>query len=54
MGYPIWWWIAVWPVDSFISSNDFTGKTVILFCSSSSSDLGDSGELLAEMAGTGN
>lgn len=54
IGYPIWWGIAAWPVDSFISSNDFTGKTVIPFCTSSSSDMGDSGELLAEMAGTGN
>jgi hypothetical protein len=32
---------------------DFTGKTVIPFCTSSSSDLGDSGNLLAEEAGTG-
>ena len=33
--------------------DDFTGKTVIPFCTSSSSGLGDSGELLAELAGTG-
>ena len=46
--------IAAWPVDSFIEANDFTGKTVIPFCTSSSSGLGQSGELLAEMAGTGN
>ena len=32
---------------------DFTGKTVIPFCTSSSSNLGESGQLLAEMAGTG-
>lgn len=54
IGYPIWWGIAAWPVDSFIEANDFTGKTVIPFCTSSSSGLGQSGELLAEMAGTGN
>ena len=53
IGYPIWWGIAAWPVDSFIAANDFTGKTVIPFCTSSSSGLGESGELLAEMAGTG-
>ena len=53
IGYPIWWHIAAWPVNSFVKSNDFTGKTVIPFCTSSSSDLGESGELLAEMAGTG-
>jgi flavodoxin len=53
IGYPIWWGIAAWPVDNFINANDFTGKTVIPFCTSSSSGLGESGELLAELAGTG-
>ena len=53
IGYPIWWGIAAWPVDTFVEANDFTGKTVIPFCTSSSSDLGESGQLLAEMAGTG-
>lgn len=53
IGYPIWWGIAAWPVDGFIAANDFTGKTVIPFCTSSSSGLGESGELLAEAAGTG-
>ena len=54
IGYPIWWGIAAWPVNDFIQSNDFTGKTVIPFCTSSSSSLGESGDLLEEMAGTGN
>ena len=53
IGYPIWWGIAAWPVDTFVEANDFTGKTVIPFCTSSSSGLGESGELLAELAGTG-
>ena len=53
IGYPIWWGIAAWPTDSFVKANDFTGKTVIPFCTSSSSGLGQSGELLAELAGTG-
>ena len=53
IGYPIWWGIAAWPVDTFVEANDFTGKTVIPYCTSSSSDLGESGQLLAEMAGTG-
>lgn len=54
IGYPIWWGIAAWPVDNFVKDNDFNGKTVIPFCTSSSSGLGDSGHLLAQMAGTGN
>lgn len=53
IGYPIWWGIAAWPVNGFVTANDFTGKTVIPFCTSASSGLGESGELLEEMAGTG-
>ena len=54
IGYPIWWGIAAWPVDTFVKSNDFNGKTVIPFCTSSSSGLGQSGDLLAEEANGGN
>ena len=53
IGYPIWWGIAAWPVDTFVKNNDFTGKTVIPFATSSSSSMGQSGSLLADMAGTG-
>lgn len=53
IGYPIWWGIAAWPVDTFVKNNDFTGKTVIPFATSSSSGMGQSGSLLADMAGTG-
>lgn len=53
IGYPIWWGIAAWPVDSYIKANDFTGKTVIPFCTSASSGIGESDTLLREAAGTG-
>lgn len=53
VGYPVWWGIAAWPVNQFIEENDFTGKTVIPFCTSASSEIGDSGQLLEETAGTG-
>lgn len=53
IGYPIWWGIAAWPVDTFVKNNDFTGKTVIPLATSSSSGMGQSGSLLADMAGTG-
>lgn len=52
-GYPLWWREAAWPVNSFVKSNDFTDKTVVTFCTSQSSDLGESGKHLSEMAGTG-
>ncbi len=50
IGYPLWWRAAAWPVNDFMKNNDFTGKTVIPFCTSTSDGLGQSGELLAEMA----
>ena len=53
IGYPIWWGIAAWPVNQFVTGNDFTGKAVIPFCTSASSGLGQSSTLLAEEAGTG-
>ncbi len=53
IGYPIWWGIAAWPVNQFVTGNDFTGKAVIPFCTSASSGLGQSGTLLSEAAGTG-
>ncbi len=54
IGYPIWWGIAAWPVDNFVKDNDFSDKTVIPFCTSTSSGLGQSGELLEQMANGGN
>lgn len=52
IGYPIWWHAAAWPVNRFVTENDFTGKTVIPFSTSASS--GEAGgEALAEMAKTG-
>lgn len=53
IGYPIWWGIAAWPMSSFVAVNDFTGKTVIPFCTSVSSGIGQSGELLAELVDAG-
>lgn len=54
IGYPIWWGVAAWPVDTFVKANDFNGKTVIPFCTSASSGLGRSGDLLAKEANGGN
>ncbi len=54
IGYPIWWGIAAWPVDTFAKENNFDGKTVIPFCTSASSSLGQSGELLQKEANSGN
>lgn len=54
IGYPLWWREASWVVNDFVKDNDFSGKDVIPFCTSTSDGIGDSGIHLAEMAGTGN
>lgn len=54
IGYPIWWGIAAWPVDTFVKANDFSDKTVIPFCTSASSGLGESGTRLQKEAKSGN
>lgn len=54
IGYPIWWGVAAWPVNTFVKANNFNGKTVIPFCTSASSDIGNSGNLLENVAGSGN
>lgn len=53
IGYPIWWGEAAYPMASFVKANDFTGKTVIPFCTSASSGLGQSAEHLSEVANGG-
>ncbi len=53
LGYPIWWGEAAWPLRTFVEGNDFDGKVVVPFCTSASSGIGRSGELLAEAAATG-
>lgn len=53
VGFPIWWGSASWVMDGFAAGNDFTGKTVVPFCTSGSSPLGDGGQQLAAMSGTG-
>ena len=42
--------IAAWPVNTFVKANDFTNKTVIPFCTSASSGIGNSGKILEDDA----
>ena len=53
IGYPIWWGEEPRIMDTFVESYDFTGKTVIPFCTSGGSGIGASGSNLASNAGTG-
>ncbi len=51
VGYPIWYGEAAFPVTTFVKANDFSGKKVIPFCTSTHVDLGDSAKNLAKAAG---
>ena len=50
LGYPIWWGEEPRILDTFAESYDFTGKTVIPFCTSAASGIGQSGSNLAALA----
>ena len=53
VGYPIWYGVAAFPAASFIKSQDFSGKIVVPFCTSHSSELGDSDIKLKDVASGG-
>lgn len=50
IGYPIWWGEAPRIVSTFMESYDFTGKTLVPFCTSGGSGMGSSASNLAELA----
>ncbi len=54
VGYPIWWGEEPRIMDTFVESYDFTGVTMIPFCTSGGSGIGRSGKNLAENAKSGN
>ena len=53
IGYPIWWGQEPRIMDTFVESYDFTGITLIPFCTSGSSGIGQSGSNLEANAGSG-
>ena len=42
LGYPIWWGTFPAPVRTFLSEYDFSGKTIVPFCTHEGSGLGHS------------
>ncbi len=40
VGYPVWWYREPSIIDSFLAAYDFTGKKIVLFATSGSSDIG--------------
>lgn len=49
VGYPIWWDEAPAMIATFLAENDFSGKTIIPFCTSASDDIGNSLHVFSEL-----
>lgn len=49
VGYPIWWDEAPAMIATFLAENDFSGKTIIPFCTSASDDIGNSLHIFSEL-----
>ena len=49
VGFPIWWGEEPRIMDTFLESYDFSGKTMIPFCTSSSSGIGSSGKNMEKL-----
>ena len=42
LGFPIWWGVAPTVVNTFLESQDFSGKEIVIFATSGGSGLGNS------------
>ncbi|MDE5575761.1 MAG: flavodoxin [Oscillospiraceae bacterium] len=49
IGYPIWWGEAPRIVSTFMESYDFSGKTIVPFCTSGGSGMGSSAKNLEKL-----
>ena len=46
VGFPIWWYVAPTIINTFLESYDFTGKTIVPFCTSGGSGVGKTDKVL--------
>ena len=49
VGYPIWWDEAPAMISTFLDSYDFSGKTIVPFCTSSSDEIDNSLHIFSEI-----
>ena len=49
-GFPVWWYRQPSIIDTFLESYDLSGKTIVPFATSGSSQIGDSGRIMQELA----
>lgn len=51
VGFPVWWGREPSVVDTFLDAYDFTGKTIVPFCTSGGSGIEDASKRIAELTG---
>ena len=51
VGFPIWWGVAPRIMETFLESYDFSGKTIVPFCTSGGSGVGRSDTALHKRVG---
>ena len=50
VGFPVWWYREPSIIDTFLESYDFSGKTLIPFCTSGGSGLGETADNFRRLA----
>lgn len=53
LGYPIWWGDAPRIMSTFVETYDFSGKTIVPFCTSGGSGIGSSAKNLEQLVSGG-
>lgn len=50
LGFPIWWYVAPAIIKTFLESQSFAGKKIVLFATSGGSDMGKTAKVLEASA----
>ena len=51
VGFPIWWGREPSVVDTFLDAHEFAGKTILPFCTSGGSGIGETAKRMQEIVG---
>lgn len=49
-GFPVWWYREPSIIDTFLEAYDFSGKTIVPFCTSGGSGLGETAGNMQSLA----
>ena len=52
IGCPVWWGREPSVIEIFLDAHDFTGKTIVPFCTSGGSGIGETAKRMQEIVGT--